>query len=380
MVAVPFALRRPWLILRDLMVNRDRPDLARLRALREPERFVWAILPHAARTFSACIALLPARTAKAAAVGYLYCRILDTYEDLETDLERRISSLRAFAHRFPCQQSERLPAAGAAVTGLSGPAAGLPAAPLLPTAAPVDARDEGHLLLVERCESIDRVFLTLPAPAQRAIRKLVRDMAAGMIAASRLSARQGLILHDRKQLARYCHAVLGNPVAFSMRLMKQSDLDAAEVRTAMEVGEFVQLANVTRDVEKDLRRGVAYHPQLAPYLGIDARDHRAAQTAAKQARAQMFDHAMERASAYRHLFHALSFRRWSFSRASAILMLKFTDRYYRSCARRLGRPPWKGPRSTMRLLLGTFPSFFSQSAAQRALERMVTAMEAKRSC
>ena len=57
---LPFALRRPWLLLRDLWVDRDEPDLDKLRETRAPERFLWAILPHAARTFSACIAMLPA--------------------------------------------------------------------------------------------------------------------------------------------------------------------------------------------------------------------------------------------------------------------------------------------------------------------------------
>ena len=35
----------------------------------------------------------------------------------------------------------------------------------------------------------------------------------------------------------------------------------------MLAGEMVQLANVTRDIEKDLRRGVADHPALKADLG-----------------------------------------------------------------------------------------------------------------
>ena len=56
---LPFVLRRPVLLLRDLLMDRRRPDLERLAMIQEPERFVWEILPHAARTFSACIILLP---------------------------------------------------------------------------------------------------------------------------------------------------------------------------------------------------------------------------------------------------------------------------------------------------------------------------------
>ena len=35
----------------------------------------------------------------------------------------------------------------------------------------------------------------------------------------------------------------------------------------MTVGEMIQLANVTRDIEKDLLRGIAYDPRLRADLG-----------------------------------------------------------------------------------------------------------------
>jgi hypothetical protein len=34
-------------------------------------------------------------------------------------------------------------------------------------------------------------------------------------------------------------------------------------------------------------------------------------------------------------------------------MLQFTDRYYRSCARKVGRTAWPGPRSALSLMLLT---------------------------
>ena len=61
MAPVPFALRRPWLITRDLLQSRAHPDLARLRAIADPESFVWRILPHAARTFTADRVEIPER-------------------------------------------------------------------------------------------------------------------------------------------------------------------------------------------------------------------------------------------------------------------------------------------------------------------------------
>ena len=90
----------PALLIRGALVNRRRPDLEALARESDAERFVWRVLPHAARSFAASIALLPPDQARAAAVAYLYCRMLDTYEDLIVDCAASISALRRFAERF----------------------------------------------------------------------------------------------------------------------------------------------------------------------------------------------------------------------------------------------------------------------------------------
>src|SRR5215210_4412458 len=119
---------RPVLIARNLFANRERPDLEALARVVDPVEFVWKILPHAARTFSAGIAMLPARSALPAAIAYLYCRMLDTYEDLVPDRARRESQLFAFGARFP-------KSAGAAMSP----------APRIETARDQDDRDRAHL-------------------------------------------------------------------------------------------------------------------------------------------------------------------------------------------------------------------------------------------
>ncbi len=78
----PFWLRRPAMIARGLRLDRDRPDLDQLNKINDPEEFVWAVLPYAARSFAPTILLLPEKAARTFAVAYLYARMLDTYEDL----------------------------------------------------------------------------------------------------------------------------------------------------------------------------------------------------------------------------------------------------------------------------------------------------------
>jgi len=346
MATLPFAFRRPWYLVRDLFADRNQPQLEKLRRTTSPESFLWAILPHAARTFSACIAMLPSRIARGAAVGYLYCRILDTYEDLApTEAEGR-RLLRSFARRFG---RVPLPDSPARCEPLSP-------APPLHGAAPIDARDQSHLLLVECCDRVDAIFLQLPAFIQRAIVQLVRDMAAGMIWARRVFEMQDGRIQSEAQLEQYCHAVLGNPVAFAQSLMIGRDLTSVERANAMQVGEFIQLANVTRDIEKDLLRGIAYSPTLRDDSGA---------TEVLAARRKYLRMALQRASAYLRMLVQLDFRFWSLSRASAMLMLEFTDRFYRGTASRIGHEAWPGPESSTRLLFRVIPAFLSQNYSMR---------------
>ena len=354
----PFWLRRPWLIARDLLTSRDRPDLERLSAIADPEAFVWAILPHAARTFSACIALLPARSALPAAVAYLYCRMLDTYEDLVPDRREREASLAAFADRFSDTASESLQPA-----------------PPIASADDRDDRDRAHLLLVRRAALVDRVFLSLDAPTREVVADLVRDMAEGMRWSSETFARNGGVLRTEDELAQYCGHVLGNPVVFSVRLLRlhygvHTALTPAERQDAMRVGEMVQLANITRDIEKDLRRGIAYDPALLPHLGEDPGANPTIAALCRDVRARLVTLALRRARSYARVIDSIHIPRVSVARASAVLMLLFTERYFRGCHRRMRLPVWDGPDSMAILLSRAAVATVSKRSADREIARV----------
>jgi phytoene/squalene synthetase len=359
---MPFWLRRLVLLFRFVRADRDRPDLASLGAIADPERFVWAILPHAARTFAACIALMPRRTALPSAVAYLYCRMLDTYEDLVPDPSERDAALAAFA--------SRITTAGLAIAP----------APAIGAASDVDERDRAHLLLVQRAGLVDQVFVTFDEPAREIVRDLVRDMAEGMRWSSATFTTQGGVLANDAQLSTYCRHVLGNPTLFGLRILRLNYgqppmMTAAEREDAMLVGEFVQLANVTRDIEKDLRRGIAYDPALKADLGRDAsRQTPVEQSAAlsgriRSARVRLLRMALERSSAYSRAIESIRLPERSVARAAAVLMLLFTERYYRECARRVGLPSWKGPDSTLALLARSIPAAFSARRGNHEMER-----------
>ncbi|MGB7860774.1 MAG: squalene/phytoene synthase family protein [Acidimicrobiia bacterium] len=304
---IPFTLRRVGMLTRGLTTNRESPKLDRLASIEDPDQFVWSILPHAARSFATSIVLLPERASRAAAVGYLYARMLDTYEDLSRSGEEARQSLATFAGRF------------------NGYTLGV--APPAPRPAVADNRDLTHILLIDRHALVDEVFLHLDSQDQALIASLVGEMAAGMIEFSETFERQGGVLDNEDQVLGYCQKVIGLPALFVMRLMGDS-LIGTDTTDALEFSELIQLANITRDIEKDLARGVAYHPALRPHLGLDGTGVES--KAVAMARRDLVLLAVSRAPSMRRLMATANLPRMSTARAGAVMMMLFTGRHYGS--------------------------------------------------
>jgi phytoene/squalene synthetase len=303
-------------LLENLRADRGRPPLAQLDAIDDGERFAWSILPYAARTFSFCIALLPRRTARPLAVAYLYCRMLDTCEDLPRDALAREAALRAFLGRFGAGDGAPRPA------------------PALSADLARDERDRVYLLLLARAERIDRFFLALPAPQREVILRLVHRMGEGMIWAVRTFAEQGA-LDGERQLSRYCFEVLGHPILFAEEMQRLESGLPPEVGTdrrtlAAEVGEAIQLANVARDLEKDCAAGVFYLRSLqqAPLAERPA--------AIAAARAALLARAVVVGRSFRPWMTGIPSPRVSLARGAGLLMALFTLGFWQGTARRLG--------------------------------------------
>ena len=349
MSALPFPIRRLLLLARGLLGDRDRPNLHRLAGIDDPEEFVWSILPHAARSFAPSILLLPENEAKTAAVGYLYARMLDTYEDLsDGPLEAR-AALTAFAARF--DSTEPLPA---------------PPAPSPPNP---DQRDRAHILLVQRHQMVDQLFLELDRATRDRITRLVDDMAQGMVEFSIIFERQEGVLDNDQQVLDYCHRVIGIPALFVMETLLD-EVPPDHHRDALEASELIQLANVTRDIEKDLLRGVAYHPALKAHLG--SAGGKVTDLAVATARRDLIVLATRRAGSFRRLVDAVKLPRISPARAAAVLMFSFTDRHYRDCAIDAGMTTLSVSRPVLTLVLTSIPAMFSPRWADRVMARVET--------
>ena len=246
--AVPLFLASPRILLWDLRADRRNPPLAALAAESDAERFVWRILPHAARSFALSIMCLSRPAARACAVGYLQCRILDTLEDLVADpVERRAALLAA---------AQRLPRGAAPIAVRSW--------------VQQDARDALHRLLLQQAHKVDAVTRSLPQAEQHLVHQLVHDMAMGMLRCDALRSSGGA-LRDDAALVDYCDTVIGGPLRFCAQLFLRERRDGAERVAAAAphmagASAFLQLANISRDLEKDLARCVVHVPELEPWL------------------------------------------------------------------------------------------------------------------
>ena len=332
-----------------LITDRARPELSVLSREQDPERFLWGILPHAARSFAASIVVLPEKQARAAAIAYLYCRILDTYEDLAPSPGEAEAGLDRFARRFEGE----LPAG----------------TPALDPGNEVAARERAYLLLLARIDLIDRLYLELDPDTRDQVAGLVASMADGMIWSTAAFDRQGGVLADRDQLSTYCRNVIGNPILFMLEQVGNRRLNDSQREDALRASEMIQLANITRDIEKDLARGVSYHPDLKPYLGRAGSDPEVAR-AIRRVRQEYLGMALEQAPAYRRMFEGLRLDGSPRVRMAAVLMFLFTDLHYRGCALRTGNLPWAGPRGATQVIARAIPSLVSRSAATRTIRRV----------
>jgi len=345
---LPFYVRRPWLIVRGTFANRDRPPLDALAAIRDPVEFVWAMLPHAARSFATSILVLPEREAWAAAIAYLQCRILDTYEDLHPDVAARPQLLRRVGRHWSGEYTEHLEP--------------------IPPAGGRTPRDEVHILLTERIDLIDAAYASLSPPEQASIDQLVGNMAEGMAWAAETFAGQGRVLEDGEQRARYCHYVIGEPALYAMRSLLHLEQTPRRRNDALDVAVMIQMANITRDIEKDLARGVAYHPALRPLLRAEG-DNVAATV--RTVRDQLIREALGGVDGYVRLVNDLP-AGLSQARGAAVLMLDFTDRYYSGAVRKAGYSGWRRtPRPIMYAdsILATISATWAGRSVQRAARR-----------
>jgi phytoene/squalene synthetase len=162
-------------------------------------------------------------------------------------------------------------------------------------------------------------------------------MAEGMIWSSRIFAEQSGILQTPGQLSRYCWHVLGTPILFAEEVQRldqglSPEVSDVRLRSCAVIGEVIQLANITRDLEKDCQRGIFYHPDLPGLEGVRR------EKAIREVRSQLVLRALRQTPEFRIFIESLTAPRISLARGAAMLLIITTYAYYWRAAQKVGLP------------------------------------------
>ena len=162
--------------------------------------------------------------------------------------------------------------------------------------------------------------------------------------------------------------MIGNPAVFALDLVAPRELTGPAREDAFLVSEMIQLANVSRDIERDLARGIGYHPDLEPCLR--APDGPGSRAVIKGVREDYMSMALDRAPAYTRLFDSCGLGEEATVRTAAVVMLLFTDLHYRNTSVQTGAPSWPGPKGRLRVIAESLPALLSPRFARRTLRQV----------
>jgi farnesyl-diphosphate farnesyltransferase len=225
---------------------------------------IFEILSRTSRSFSLGIMSLESPLKEQVCLGYLVCRIMDTYEDS--------TSLSSALRRGCLAYSEKLLALL--------PDAGEPFARELEAWDDVHAfstewtperhPDDSEYELLRGGAAIWRHLGEMPPVARRAFRESLMDMASGMRA--EVESRQIRRERRARELTgtdAYCYIVAGTVGRLLTALFRGegafADVKEGDVhldREAVEFGKALQLVNVMKDFHKDWREGRCYWPGI----------------------------------------------------------------------------------------------------------------------
>ncbi|MBD3422492.1 MAG: hypothetical protein GF398_20445 [Chitinivibrionales bacterium] len=213
-------------------------------------KYCYLMLEKVSRTFALTIKALGSPFKDPVMLGYLFCRIADTFEDsAKLSDERKIALLQDYYRLFQSEGKD---------VGLMWR--------LKSACAVLDMNDDEEFLVGH----LDIVFCELHscnARTRKIIRDTVTEMVAGMQATVQRSLEQKVLrLRSENELDRYCYYVAGTVGHMLTRLFAEfSPWISKRLKNRLAVdqeafGAGLQLTNIIKDAVVDLQRNTAYIP------------------------------------------------------------------------------------------------------------------------
>ena len=242
-------------------------------------RTCFALLPKVSRTFALSIALLKPPMRHAVCLGYLLCRLVDTFEDAET-----LSTPQKAAFIRDLQTF---------LSGQTQPAPDWVREAVVALGAGVSPSDKELLL---NLDAVLAAYESLPEHDRQSVDRCVQEMAIGMIemqalldqrgaeaspsdgtgvngsapaGAEALGARRLRLLPTMESLTRYCHYVAGIVGTLLTELLFLNSEAVTKGRyfdllqRSETFGQYLQKINILKDIPGDHAKGWCFIPQAA---------------------------------------------------------------------------------------------------------------------
>jgi hypothetical protein len=204
-------------------------------------------IPFIAASFTPVILFITKKKLVLACLAYTYWRILDTFDDLLTGEERekglgilhdRLLQLRQF--------------------GTAGNNAEIVSFKF----SDVGPRDDVYIFLVNNIDDFDPIFLGLDVEQQDSLIRFVGYQTKNFASLNRKHVQTEAQYHEEcisTIMSGLCFATFDvNKSAYRCDITEQGRILLEETCEAFETG------NIIKDLEKDFRQGISYHPELIP--------------------------------------------------------------------------------------------------------------------
>lgn len=243
------ALSPPWrfyYLYRGFKARRQTGCPTALQERNDIKRLLY-LMPYVAASFTPVILIVPQKQLLLASLGYLYWRILDTFDDLLTG-EDREKGLSILYDRLRKIDRDGCAIRDPEVDGFHF--------------SNVGPRDEIYIMIVKNLDRLDSLFLQMNEVQRDVMMRFVKHQAEGFRSVPDSHFRTEFQYHE-KCVSTIMPGLYLATFEVNRNLYRHCMEEKTEKRLE-DVCEAFETGNIIKDLEKDFRQGISYHPELVP--------------------------------------------------------------------------------------------------------------------
>jgi len=205
------------------------------------------LIPYIAASFTPVILIVPKRTLLLASLSYVYWRILDTFDDLLIGEERE-KGLRILSNRLQQLHQSGFADNDDEIEGFNFSIVG--------------PRDEIYVNIVQTIARLDSIFLRIDKAHQDVLVRFVEHQMNDFLAVPHSHFKTEQQYHEK------CVTTIMTGLYLATFEVNRSlygfSMNQPTKNLLKDTCESFETGNVIKDLEKDFRQGISYHPELFP--------------------------------------------------------------------------------------------------------------------